>query len=460
MKKFILMAIGFALASTSYSQSLEYQDLALLFSQNQQQGTARFTAMGGAFGALGGDISALSVNPAGLSFFNNSAFTGTLNSRTTATTANYYGNSLTTEDEFINLSQAGAVLVFDDSYTSDWNRFAMGFNYRVTNDFEGNFLARGNSGVATFTEFPLDQNNPVLQYDIADSQFFNNWFNGELSELNIGFSAAHQNKFYLGLGLNFFDLNFVQQSTLTEQNRDLSGNTLEATLYQENFTTGVGFGANLGFIYKAHKNFRFGLSYQTPTWFSEIVEESNIVNNDGYFGDTQIIVSNDNVIYDNTVGGQLPIQNLLYRLRTPGQLTASAALIIGKFGLLSIDYSNRYFRSMRLSNDNFIAENQFFQNELRNTNNINVGTEWRFDRFSIRGGYRYAQNPDRLAIDSDDLRAYSVGAGYNFGMFRLDFSYSDSNQTAVYNFYPGFNVNPADLTRDNRFITGSVTINL
>ena len=460
MKRLVLIAICIALGNASYSQSLGYQDLALLFSQNQQQGTARFNAMGGAFGALGGDVSSIMINPAGLSIFNKSIVSGTLNTRNTEISSLYYGNSLTTQEEFINLSQGGAVLVFDSSYTSDWNKFALGFNYRIINDFSGNFLASGNSGVATFTEFPLDTNNPVTQYDIAENQFFNNRYNGELSELSVGFSAVHQNKFYLGLGLNFVDLNFVQQSTLSEQNRDLNGNTLDANLYQENYTTGIGFGANLGFIYRAHKNFRFGLSYQTPTWFSEIIEESNIVNNDGYFGDTEIIVSNNNIIYDNTVGGNLPVQNLLYRLRTPGQITASAALIVGKFGLISVDYSNRYFRNMRLSNDNFTAENQFFQNELRNTNNFNVGTEWRFDRLSIRGGYRFAESPDKLALDSDNLKSYSVGAGYNFGSFRLDFSYSDSNQTSVYNFYSGFNVNAADLSTDNRIFTGTVTINL
>lgn len=460
MKRLVLIAICIALGNASYSQSLGYQDLALLFSQNQQQGTARFNAMGGAFGALGGDVSSIMINPAGLSIFNKSIVSGTLNTRNTEISSLYYGNSLTTQEEFINLSQGGAVLVFDSSYTSDWNKFALGFNYRIINDFSGNFLASGNSGVATFTEFPLDTNNPVTQYDFAENQFFNNRYNGELSELSVGFSAVHQNKFYLGLGLNFVDLNFVQQSTLSEQNRDLNGNTLDANLYQENYTTGIGFGANLGFIYRAHKNFRFGLSYQTPTWFSEIIEESNIVNNDGYFGDTEIIVSNNNIIYDNTVGGNLPVQNLLYRLRTPGQITASAALIVGKFGLISVDYSNRYFRNMRLSNDNFTAENQFFQNELRNTNNYNVGTEWRFDRLSIRGGYRFAESPDKLALDSDNLKSYSVGAGYNFGSFRLDFSYSDSNQTSVYNFYSGFNVNAADLSTDNRIFTGTVTINL
>lgn len=460
MKKFFIIAALFAVTSTSFTQSLGYQDLGILFSQNDNNGSARFTAMSGAFGALGGDISSININPAGLSVFNNSIFSGTLNSRNSDITSNYYGNSLTTQNQFINLSQAGAVLVFDSAYSSDWTKFAIGFNYRITKDFNDNFIAEGNSGVATFTEFPLDSNDPKLVYDDAQEQRFNNTYGGELSELNIGFSSVHQNKLHIGLGLNFYDLNFSQRSNLSEFNNDTNGNELDAFLYQENFTTGTGFSANAGFIYKAHQSFRFGIAYQTPTWFSEIIEESNIVDNEGFFGDTEIEVSNDNTLYDNTSGGFFPSQQLLYRLKTPSKLTASAALIFGKNGLLSFDYTNKNFKRIKLSGTDFSTENQAFQDDFKNTHNFNVGSEWRFDKFSLRGGYKFEQSPDISAIDSDNLEGYSIGGGYNFGNFKLDFSYSDSNKTAAYNFYSGFNVNAANLTLDNRVFTATVSISL
>ena len=460
MKQLFLIAILFAVTFTSYSQSLGYQDLAVLFSKNDENGSARFTAMSGAFGALGGDISSVNINPAGISVFNNSSFSGTFNSRNTDITSNYYGNSITTQNQLINLSHAGAVLVFDSPYSSEWSKFAIGFNYRITKDFTDGFLAQGNSGIATFTNFPLDQNSPPIEYNIADEQRFRNNFGGEITELNMAISAVHQKKLHVGVGLNFYDLNFSQFSTLTEFNNDGNGNDLNANFYQENFTSGTGFSLNAGFIYKMHPNFRVGLAYQTPTWYTEIFEESNIVNNDGYFGDTEIIVSNDNAIYDNTAGGFLPSQEFLYRLKTPSKLTASAAFIFGKNGLLSLDYNNKNFRNTKLSGDNFSQENQFFQNELRNTHNFNVGTEWRFDRLSIRGGYRFEQDPNKQAIETDNLEGYSVGGGYNFGSFKLDFSYSDNNRTSPYNFYSGFNVNAANLNINNKVFTATVTLNL
>jgi hypothetical protein len=460
MKNFVTVAAMLAIVLTSHAQSLGYQDLALLFSQDDANGTARFTSMSGAFGALGGDISAMNINPAGLAVYNNSSFAGSFNSRSTDITANYYGTARKSQDQFVNLSQAGAVLVFANTYTSDWSKFAIGFNYRITKDFTNGFEAIGNSGIPTFRDFPLAENTEAIDYNIAEEQRFFNNYTGKITELNIAFSSVYKNKLYLGAALNFYDLNFSQRSTLVEYNRDENRNTLAAGLYQENATTGGGFSLNVGFIYKANENIRFGLSYQTPTLFSKLLEESNIVDNDGFMGDTEITVSNNNSSYDNTSGGNFPTQRFTYRLKTPSKLTASAAFVFGKKGLLSIDYSNKKYQNTKLSNADFSNENQFFQNELRNTHSFNVGSEWRFERFSIRGGYRFEQSPDRLALDSDHLKGYSFGGGYNFGNFKLDFAYTDNNRTAPYNFYPGFNVNSANLSIDNRIFTTTVTINL
>ncbi|PQJ69329.1 OmpP1/FadL family transporter [Polaribacter butkevichii] len=468
MKKIITIATLFIVSITSYAQSLGYQDLGVLFSQNDDNGSARFTSMSGAFGALGGDVSSININPAGIAVFQNSTFSGTFNSRNTNINTNYYGNSLKTKDQFFNLSHAGAVLVFDSAYKSDWSKFAIGFNYRITKDFENSFIAQGNSGTATFRDFPLDNNTPTLSYDIADEQRFANNYGGEISEFNVAFSSVHQNRLYLGLGLNFYDLDFSQQSLLTEFNNDGNGNDLDANYYQENRTIGTGFSANAGFIYKVNSNFRFGLAYQTPTWYSEIIESTNITENEGnrineipFFGDTEIAVSNSNDVYDNTSGGYFPTQELLYKLKTPSKLTASAAFIFGKDGLISLDYINRSYQNMKLKGSNFTDENQFFENDLRNTHSFNLGTEWRFDRASVRAGYKYEQDPSKFTEGKNNLKGYSLGAGYNFGGFKLDFAFSDNNRTNLYNFYSGFDsVDPASLKIDNKTITATVTLNL
>ena len=463
MKKNIIIAILFAVSYTTYSQSLGYTDLALLFSQDNYNGSARFTAMSGAFGALGGDISSVNINPAGLAVYRNSAFSVTFNNRNSDITSSYYGNSITIKNEFFNISHAGAVLVFDTARDSEWKKVAVGFNYRIKKDLNNYFTASGNSGFASFNEFPLDINTPTIEYNNAEEQVFNNTFGGEISEFNFAISAVHQNKLYIGAALNTYDLKFSQFATLRERNNDGNDNVLYADFYQENLTTGNGFSLSAGFIYKMHKNFRFGVSYQTPTWFTEIIEVTNITNNDGYLGDTQIEVTNDNVIYDNTVGSFYPTQELLYRLKTPSKLTASAAFIFGKIGLISADYSRKRYQSMQLFNEDFFQENQFFQNNLTDVYQLNIGTEWRLDRFSIRGGYQKTQDPIQIQnnFQPNYIESFSYGAGYNFGNLKIDLSYSNSINTATYDFYPQFNqVNAANLQVDNRVFTATLTLNL
>jgi len=79
------------------------------------------------------------------------------------------------------------------------------------------------------------------------------------------------------------------QQYIKEKCTDGNGNNLDANLYQENYTNGAGASFNVGFIYKARANFRFGMAYQSPTWFTEIIETTNITDNEGYFGDTMRI---------------------------------------------------------------------------------------------------------------------------------------------------------------------------
>ena len=61
--KYIIALLTLGLASTSFAQN--YSD-ALQFSRTDISGSARFVAMGGSFGALGGEISGISVNPGGI----------------------------------------------------------------------------------------------------------------------------------------------------------------------------------------------------------------------------------------------------------------------------------------------------------------------------------------------------------------------------------------------------------
>lgn len=66
MKKISSLLALLSLPGMALAQSVP---VAYTLSQHDLRGTARFISMGGAFGALGGDLSTLSQNPAGIGIY-------------------------------------------------------------------------------------------------------------------------------------------------------------------------------------------------------------------------------------------------------------------------------------------------------------------------------------------------------------------------------------------------------
>ncbi|MDE6161550.1 MAG: hypothetical protein K2F77_07820, partial [Muribaculaceae bacterium] len=75
MNKILVSAIALALPAVASAQSAVD---AYTLSQTEMRGTARFMSMGGAFTALGGDLSAVSLNPAGIGVYRSSEIGATL----------------------------------------------------------------------------------------------------------------------------------------------------------------------------------------------------------------------------------------------------------------------------------------------------------------------------------------------------------------------------------------------
>jgi len=128
---------------------------------------------------------------------------------------------------------------------------------------------------------------------------------------------------------------------------------------------------------------------------------------------------------------------------------------------VSIDYTNKNYQNIKLLNGYFLNENQFYQNKLRATHNVKIGSEWRMKRLSLRGGYQFEQSPLKNASNLENTTGYSFGGSYLFGTTKFDLSYSKSNQNTAYDFYSQFsNINDVDLTNNISKITATLTLNL
>ena len=403
--------------------------------------------MSGAFGALGGDLSALETNPAGAAVFLKSEFTLTFGTNNMETTSNYYGNIQFSESNNADITQSGGVFVFNTySRNSNWGKIALGFNYSLANDFENFWIANGNSNYPTWID---DANDEDILYLNSNGQYFENLTDGKNSKYTFTFASEYNENLYLGASISSYDIEHYQQILLEEYNNDGNGNNLEASLIQELFTYGEGFSFNFGLISKPNENLRLGLAYKSPVWYN--------LSEDYLESDLEVYYSNTDELLTDYSG----INTFDYKLKTPSKFTGSFAYIFDKQGLISIDYIYKNYSDVKLSNSNFSIENQAFKSDLESTGELRIGTEWRFDDVSLRGGYHIEKSPYKNALDSDSIEGFSFGAGYKFRGGKLDFSYQKSSNTGAYNFYPQYNqVNAAELNIDNSKITATLVLNI
>ena len=100
--------------------------------------------MAGAFGALGGELSAISMNPAGSSVFLHSETGGTLTYNNKYVEGMYFGNSVGKEDSTLKFDQIGAVFVFNNlDPESSWSRISAGLNSHRISKFDQNSRVYG-----------------------------------------------------------------------------------------------------------------------------------------------------------------------------------------------------------------------------------------------------------------------------------------------------------------------------
>ena len=105
-----------------------FQDI-LRYSTSDLKGTARYTAMGGAFGALGGDFGALDNNPAAGSVFEHTQFSITTSSIRNQTNATYFQNSYESKNRDSEFDQVGFALVLKNIRESSWAKSSCAFKY-------------------------------------------------------------------------------------------------------------------------------------------------------------------------------------------------------------------------------------------------------------------------------------------------------------------------------------------
>ena len=141
MKRILLHIILIGIAQFSWAQS---SIDALRYSRMDYQGTARFDAMGGSFGALGGELSSIMINPAAIGVYRNSEFTFSTALLTTNTESAFNGRRIEDNTVNFNIPNIGFVSTYKGD-ANGWKYYSFGIGHSRVNNFRSDYIFRGNN---------------------------------------------------------------------------------------------------------------------------------------------------------------------------------------------------------------------------------------------------------------------------------------------------------------------------
>lgn len=453
---------------------------ALRYSMYNYSGNARFSAMGNSFGALGANLSSLSVNPAGIGVYKDSDFSFTPAFHYSSTQSKYNNN--TNQDGRLNfhIGNIGLAKIFNAS-SNNWVNYGFAIGYNRLNNFNSQISITGktdSSALNTYVNelnkgggtheidisalYPYGSNlayqtwlvNPLVQDSTLYGHVLENSNNiqqdlryttkGGMGETYFTFGGNFDNKLFLGATIGVPTLRYVYERSYTEtpDENDTLSTINEFTVNDEIRTTGAGVNLKLGLIYKVTEWLRVGTAFHTPTFLG--LHDQWVSNINSNFKDgTQFNEVSPRGDYD-------------YYVLTPYRAIGSIGLIISKYGVINADYELIDYSTARINNDNyyddysFSIENNSIKNNFIVSQNIRVGTEWRIDPIKIRAGYQHNGNPLNNKFSADySSQVYSAGIGYNNDGYYFDIGYSMRNSENEVGVIPEHNTFSSTKTQEN-----------
>lgn len=474
MKKYIFASILIC-SGISHIVSAQNESDALRYSQVYYTGTARATAMGGSFGALGADFSSLSINPAGIGIYQKSEFSFSPSVYFSLLESDFNGSS--TEDRKSNFSLGNFGVVFvAKPKSSSCKGFQFGMGYNRLNNYNYKTYIEGPNQQTSIAD--AYQNDAQGMYpedlDLFDTRLaFNTYLidtlgslinyisaipkggvwqqkimnvSGSNNELLISMGGNWNDRLYIGgtFGLPF--IRYFENSTYEETDRaDTIPDFKHMTYNYYLETHGTGFNFKLGFIYRITDWMRVGAAIHTPTFYFM---------KDNWSSD-MITYFDDGAIYSS----RSPEGNFDYKLNTPFKANGSLAFVIGKYALITGEYEFVDYRSalLKSSTEWFNEENHNIDTKYTFQSNVRTGFEIKIKDFAFRGGYTFNSNPFASNKYGSDRHVFSGGVGIKFDRFFIDAAYSYIMSKDKYYMYPSayFPVEN-ELTAHNTIITFGV----
>ena len=443
----------------------------LRYSQYQYNSTARSSAVAGAFGSLGADISVASINPAGIAEFRKSEFTIGIGGVLNSTDGTLSGNRVNRPQEVIKLTNVGAVFVsnppnFDTktfniavgvnniatfnnliSYSAfnsgtrveRWLELANGNridelgNFEAGPAYDAEAILANDDDVTYRSDFDLDFNAQVQRSETIERS-------GGINEIYVAVASNKKNKFSWGIGVGIPIVSFNETKTYTEEDTDNQIEFFNSLAWDESLKiTGAGINIKAGIIYKLSPQLRLGAAIHSPTIYTiQDDYNTNVTYNFNFDG------------VDQSRLGSSPdfTESFEYQLTTPWRANGGLSYLYKAGDLLGfisgdVEYVNYSAGSIDLASNSNDPNDQFNSDDINNelntaatsVLNYRIGTELAYQKFRIRGGVSLTTGP---WVDESKLNeglGFSGGLGYRANNYYVDVSYTLRPSTSKYTPY-------------------------
>ena len=414
-------------------------------SQNDLRGTARFVSMAGAYGALGGDLTSISLNPGGIGVYRSSDIGITVDFDMYSSKAGDQGmTSKTTRFNtymgnvgYVGTKRFNSEIIPNINWGITYNRIAS-FNkhYRghignlstsfsnyiagVTNSYgwSREDLAFGSTfypyldgsanwmSILAFDSYMMNQLSAETGFQglygdgTTGSATFETHESGGIDGYDFSFGGNLCDKFYWGINFGYTVFNRTTTTYYGESldnayvvtdtgDETIRQGTADYGIYNYEHLKGDGYDFKLGFIYKPIQELRLGFAFHTPNYYSFDAEyytenEYRYVNGAGTLQDVNGVNEGYSDYYS-------------FKANTPWKFVASAATVLGGKGIISMDYEYAGYNSMGAEDyygNSNISTNNDISYYYKPAHTIKIGSELRLtSNVSIRCGYSYKTSP-------------------------------------------------------------------
>lgn len=395
----ILMAFAavYSHAQTAYD--------ALLFSENNYEGTARTLAMGNAFTALGGDLGSVTINPAGSAIAGYSQITLTPSLTFSASTTqgvmppNYSGSLPYFEKEMrssitrFSMPNLGVTMNFDTHRTSGLKNVTVGFIMNKSAGWDEDTYAAGTNNSTSFMG--------AMAYEASAGGYYgadlgaNNAYDFMPWKPVTGYQSGMISTF------GGYDDQFVGASEVIYDNGDIALGGPLSQSYGRNIQGGkydyvFNLGANISdFIYLGANLAVSSLDYAYDEYFKESAIDPS---------DFEIVMSN---------GDRLYFKDMNYKY----SYSATGSGYYGKIGvIITPGYGFRFGAAIQTPTVNRITEEWYMDGETTYTNaNYNAYAKSPYGSGSytmvspLRANFGLAYTIGKLAVISADYEMCDFG---------------------------------------------------